>query len=61
MGFRNVRLRLDAPAISLNRAWRIAQVFADQSKREPGAPIAWSKRYGSFELGAGQLRFAGLS
>jgi hypothetical protein len=35
MDFGNVRLRLDATAIRLDRAWRVAQVFADQSKREP--------------------------
>ena len=44
MDFGNVRLRLNATAIGLNRAWRVAQIFADQSKREPSAPIALSKR-----------------
>src|SRR5580698_2220404 len=59
--FRNLGLRLDAAAIGLDRARRIAQVFADQSKREPSAAIARTKLYGLFKLSAGQLRFAGLS
>ena len=61
VGFRNVRLRLDAAPIGLDRAGRVAQVFADQSKREPGAAIARSKSHGSFELDAGRLQFARLS
>ena len=61
VGFRNIRLRLDAAAIGLDRAWRIAQVFADQSEREPSAAIARTKLYGLFKLSAGQLRFARLS
>jgi hypothetical protein len=61
VGFRNIRLHLDAAAIGLDRARRIAQVFADQSKREPSAAIARTKLYGLFKLSAGQLRFAGLS
>ena len=61
MGFRNIRLRFDAAAIGLDRAWRIAQVFADQSKREPSAAIARMKLYGLFKLSAGQSRFARLS
>jgi hypothetical protein len=61
VGFRNIGLRLDAAAIGLDRAWRIAQVFAGQSEREPSAAIARAKLYGMFKLSAGQLRFARLS
>ena len=61
MDFGNVRLRLDATAIRLDRAWRVAQVFADQSKREPSAAVARQKSYGSFKLDAGQLQCARLT
>ena len=61
MGFRNVRLRLDAAPIGQNRARRIAQVFTDQSEREPRAAIARPKSEGSFKLDAGRLEFAQLS
>ena len=61
VGFRNIRLRFDAAAVGLNRAWRVAQVLADQSERKPSAAIARTKLYGLFKLSARRLRFARLS
>jgi len=60
VGFRDVRLRLYAPAIGMDRAWRVTQVLADQSKREPGAAVARSDIQDSFELDASGLQFARL-
>ena len=61
MGLGNVRLDLDAAPVGLDRARRVAQVFADQPKREPDAAIVRPKGQGSFELGPGRLPFARLS